>query len=824
MYPHKMTDDLKRSFKDAHSFALRLNDDSIRLEHLIYSILNADTDINLKLKNFITDYDLLVIDVYNMANKVSSKVKRETSDEDLLVMSNDIKETLKLSAKHTPDDSVAPLDILYVISFHTEFKSFSKLFEEYGLTADMLEDNFDRYDIINENDDGFGGFEQYNPISIPNKTNPKTKTPILDANSRDLTIAAKNGKIDPVLGRDMDIERVSQILTRRKKNNPILVGEPGTGKTSIAEGLALKIVQNDCPIALQNKRVVALDLISLISGTKYRGQFEERIKGIIEEVRYNKDIILFIDEIHTLIGAGNASGGLDAANIFKPALARGELQCIGATTLDEFQKHIEKDGALERRFQKVLINPTTATETLDILKNIKNKYELHHNVIYTEEALEEIVRLCDRYVTNRNFPDKAIDVLDEAGSRTQIKLEIPPKIKELEKNLKELKLKKELVVELQQYEAAAELKEKDIKLKLEYEKELTIWKNSVKHNPITVNDNMISEVVSMMTGIPLNKISQSEIKRIINIDKELSGSIIGQQEAINKVSSAIKRNAAGISRSNRPLASFLFVGPTGVGKSELAKVMADKVYGSSDNLIKIDMSEYGDRFNISKLIGSPPGYVGYDEGGYLTEKVRNQPYSIVLFDEVEKAHPDVLNLLLQILDEGHLVDSNGRNVNFKQSIIIMTSNIGVKKSEDIGTPIGFGSNDLDFKTDVISSEIKKYFRPEILNRIDEIVQFNYLTEDNLKNIVDIEMGKLNKHLKSLGHLIKYDNDVIVKLSKIEHNISYGAREINRIIQKHIENKLSESLLASGLPKKSVITIKVNDDKNDEFKFSVKKVE
>ncbi len=589
--------------------------------------------------------------------------------------------------------------------------------------------------------------------------------------------------------------------------------------TAIAEGLAVKIANNDCPRTLQGKRLVALDLTLMVAGTKYRGEFEQRIKGLLEEVRDNRNVILFVDELHTIVGAGNGAGALDAANVFKPALARGEVQCIGATTLDEYREHIETDGALERRFQKVLVNAPTLSETKQILMNLKVKYQDFHNVSYTDEAIDEIVRLADRYITNREFPDKAIDIMDEAGSRAQVSIKAPKGIKELEEKLKTIKENKQLVVKSQDFERAAELRDQEKKVLAELDKQNTNWKKNILTDKTIVNDEMICEVVSMMTGIPITKISENEIKRLINIDKEISNSVVGQEEAIKKIASAIKRNRTGIRKQNKPIGSFMFIGPSGVGKTELAKVLSTQVFGTEDSLIRVDMSEYGEKFNVSKLIGSPPGYVGYNEGGQLTEEVRNKPYSVVLFDEIEKAHPDVFDTLLQLLDEGHLTDGSGRKVNFKNTVIIMTSNTGMKEVQDFGVKIGFNSSESseDKTKEIIEKTLKKQFKPEFLNRLDDIIFFKHLNTEDIIKIVDIQLNELSERLAESNYTFTVTDEVKEKLAELGYNKKYGARELQRTIQKYIEDPMSDELLTAGMPGVGNFSVTFNKETD---KFSI----
>jgi ATP-dependent Clp protease ATP-binding subunit ClpC len=641
-----------------------------------------------------------------------------------------------------------------------------------------------------------------------------SSTPVLDNFSRDLNKLAEAGKLDPVIGRDREILRIAQILSRRKKNNPIILGEPGCGKTAIVEGLAMRIVNGDCPSNLLDKRLVNLDLTSVVAGTKYRGQFEERMKVIIEELSANPNIIVFIDEIHTLVGSGNSSGSMDGSNIFKPALARGELQVIGATTLDEFRKNIEKDGALERRFQKVIVDPSTVAETIQILKNVRDKYETYHKVTYSDEVIETCVKLADRYITDREFPDKAFDILDEVGARMQTELKVPEAIEELKRKAAELKQQKLDVVKKQNYEQAAQLRDKEKKLldKLDQEKQKFEEQMSKDKQKVEMDD--VYDVVSNMTKIPVNKMSVDDTKALLNLDKHIVGTVIGQDAAVIKVAKSIKRNRLGIKDPNRPIGSFVFLGSTGVGKTHLAKQLAKEMFGSEDALIRVDMSEYQEKHTVSKLVGAPPGYVGYEEGGLLTEKVKNKPYSVILFDEVEKAHKDVFTVLLQILDDGHVTDSLGRKINFKNTLIILTSNLGVKKLQDFGTGIGFSNNTYsneEAKKDILMKEMKNFFSPEFINRIDDTIVFNSLSQEDIKKITDIELKKLMKRLDEMKYKITYDESLLNYLSKIGYDEVYGARPLKRAIQDKVEDLLSEEVLTDKIIVGKTYVIKVEDE-------------
>jgi len=635
------------------------------------------------------------------------------------------------------------------------------------------------------------------------KSTSNSKTPVLDNFSRDLIKLASEGKLDPVIGRDIEIKRISQILSRRKKNNPIIIGEPGCGKTAIAEGLAIRIYEGDCPQTLCDKRIVSLDMTSIVAGTKYRGQFEERLKVILEELYENNDIIVFIDEIHTIIGAGNSSGSLDASNIFKPALARGEIQCIGATTLDEYRENIEKDGALERRFQKVMVDGATIDETIEILNNIKDKYEDHHKVRYSDSAVKACVTLSDRYITDRELPDKAIDVLDEVGARAQINIKLPEIIESLKTEAVNIKNQKIAVVKGQKYEEAAQLRDKEKRLldKLDFEKKKFEKEKNLVRKDIT--EQMVYEVVSVMTKIPVSKLTSDEKTSLLDLETNLNKTVIGQDSAVNKISKAIRRNRVGIKDPNRPIGSFIFLGSTGIGKTHLAKQLAKEIFGDEESLIRVDMSEYQEKFSMSRLIGSPPGYVGYDQGGQLTEAVKNKPYSVVLFDEVEKANKDIFSLLLQMMDDGFLTDSFGRKINFRNCLIIMTSNLGVKKLQDFGTGIGFDtsnsmSTNEELKRALLQKELKSHFTPEFLNRVDEVIIFNPLRENEVCQIVEIEISKLNNRLKKLGYDIFFEKKVKSFISEVGFDEKYGARPIKRAIQEKIEDLISEEVLKGNV--------------------------
>jgi ATP-dependent Clp protease ATP-binding subunit ClpC len=670
---------------------------------------------------------------------------------------------------------------------------------------------------IDDDDDESSSFSSSNK-----KPDAKSKTPVLDTYSRDLTKMAEEGKLDPIVGREKEIERVSQILSRRKKNNPILIGEPGVGKSSIAEGLALRIIQRKVSRLLFNKRIVMLDLASMVAGTKYRGQFEERIKALMAEMEKEPDVILFIDEIHTIIGAGGASGSLDASNMFKPALARGEIQIIGATTLDEYRKHIEKDGALERRFQKVIVEPASPEETIQIIGNIKDKYESHHNVIYTEDAIKACVDLTNRYVTDRFLPDKAIDALDEAGSRVHISnIVVPKEITDIENKIVEIKEKKNHVIRSQKYEEAAKLRDIERQLNDSLEKERKRWEDECANNKQTVTEDNVAEVVSMMTGIPLQKVSQNETVKLAKMQDSIIGKVIGQDDAVKKIVKAIQRGRVGLKDPNKPIGSFMFLGPTGVGKTQLAKVLAKYLFDSEDSLIRIDMSEYMEKFAVSRLIGAPPGYVGHDEGGQLTEKVRRKPYSVVLLDEIEKAHPEVFNLLLQVLDDGQLTDSLGRKVNFKNTIIIMTSNTGSRQLKEFGTGVGFSTKNKESKAGeeanaVIEKELKKKFAPEFLNRIDDVVMFNSLTKEDINKIIGIELEKLVDRVNKMEFQLEITEVATDYIASQGFDPEYGARPLKRAIQKHVEDVLTEEIIQQNPEKGSKLLLDYNNEEDKMF--------
>ena len=660
-------------------------------------------------------------------------------------------------------------------------------------------------------------FFEDGPQTGPKKVRKGSDTPILDNFSRDLTKIAEEGKIDPVIGRDKEVKRIAQILSRKKKNNAVIVGDAGVGKSALIEKLALMVYKGECPTNLLDKRIVSLDLTSLVAGTKYRGQFEERIKAILTELQQVTNVVVFIDELHTMVGAGNSSGTMDAANILKPALARGEIQCIGATTFDEYKKHLEKDAALVRRFQKIILKESTKEETIEILKNLKPSYETFHKVEYEENVMETIVNLSDRYITDRQFPDKAIDVLDELGSEKRVSTTIPESIESLKKEIEVVKEKKIQVVKSQNYEQAAKLRDEERKLLTKLEEEKQSWVDSMKENktPITVDN--VYEIITEMTGVPITRLDEKETDKLLKMESLLSSKVIGQDEAISTISKSIRRNRVGIKDANKPIGSFIFLGSTGVGKTFLAKKIAELLFGDSEKIIRIDMSEFMEKHNVSKLIGSPPGYVGYDEGGQLTEKVKNNPFSVILFDEIEKAHRDVFNLLLQILDEGHLTDSFGRKVNFTNTIIIMTSNVGAKKVSDFGGGVGFSTSSsetqkYEVRKSIIQKSLRQQFNPEFLNRIDDVILFNALNEENLKKIILMEMENLGSRLTNKNYIVNFDKTVIDRIFILNTQEEYGARPLKRIIQNLCEDFLSEEILKGNIVEKEPITLKWKDEK------------
>ena len=818
--------------------AIRLRNSYIGPEHLLLGILREGEGKAIEvLFNLQIDLKQLKIE---MENRLSASQESDEMDENELNFNDVASRILKLcilESKQMKCEAVDSEHILLAIMRQKNNRA-SQLLEEHEVTYDKVmelltlqpdapsaglgfeedEDEEEDHSMLQrpQSPQGQSGNTQQTRTTQQKKT--ANETPILDNFGTDLTRAAEEGKLDPVVGREKEIERVAQILSRRKKNNPVLIGEPGVGKSAIVEGLALRIVEKKVSRILFNKRVVTLDMASVVAGTKYRGQFEERIRSIIKELQKNPDVILFIDEIHTLVGAGSAAGSMDAANMLKPALARGEIQCIGATTLDEYRKNIEKDGALERRFQKIIVEPTTPEETLQILRNIKDRYEDHHNVIYTDAALEACVKLADRYITDRFFPDKAIDALDEAGSRVHlINISVPKEIEEQEKQIDDMKNRKNEAVRLQNFELAASFRDKEKELSIQLDTMKENWEKSLRENRETVDDEQIANVVSMISGIPVQKMAQTEGMRLMGMKDDLMGKVIGQDKAIETLVKAIRRSRIGLKDPNRPIGTFMFLGPTGVGKTHLAKELAKFMFGSADALIRVDMSEYMEKFTVSRLVGAPPGYVGYEEGGLLTEKVRRKPYSIVLLDEIEKAHPDVFNILLQVLDEGHLTDTNGRTVDFKNTIVIMTSNVGTRQLKDFGKGIGFTSgqaeNMKDYSRSIITKALNKQFAPEFLNRLDEIINFDQLEMESLVKIVDIELEGLYKRVESIGYKLIMDEEARKFIANKGYDIQYGARPLKRAIQTHVEDALAEVILGNEIQEGDTIRGTYNKEKD-----------
>ena len=813
--------------------ALRLGHDYIGVEHLLLGIIREGEGVAMKM------IESSGINSKELRKKLESKLDsgqiselKSSGNIPLLKQAEKVLKITYLEAKLFKSNMIGTEHLLLSI-LKEDNNIASSLLKEHDLNYESIKEELDimmesgykpeslpesKYPESADEDD-MEKEDSFSSSSPKKTTDSKSKTPVLDNFGRDLTKFAEDDKLDPIVGREKEIERVSQILSRRKKNNPLLIGEPGVGKSAIAEGLALRITQRKVSRVLFNKRVISLDLASLVAGTKYRGQFEERMKAVMSELEKSPDIILFIDEIHTIVGAGGASGSLDASNMFKPALARGELQCIGATTLDEYRQFIEKDGALERRFQKVLVEPTSIEETLQILENIKEKYEDHHNVKYSSEAIKSCVNLTERYISDRHLPDKAIDALDEVGSRVHItNINVPESIITIEKNIEDVKELKNKVVRSQQYEEAARLRDSERKLNEELDNAKIKWEEESKTHRQEVTDEDVAEVVAMMTGIPVQKVAEKESGKLMKMVDSMNGTVIGQNEAITKVVKAIQRNRAGLKDPNKPVGSFIFLGPTGVGKTQLCKVLAKYLFNSEEALIRIDMSEYMEKFAVSRLIGAPPGYVGYEEGGQLTEKVRRKPYSIILLDEIEKAHPDVFNLLLQVLDDGKMTDSLGRNIDFKNTIIIMTSNIGARQLQDFGTGVGFGTktraeNDQENIKGVIQSALKKAFAPEFLNRIDDVVIFNSLDKKDILKIIDIELEKLFKRINSLGYKVELTKNAKEYVAEKGFDEKYGARPLNRAIQKYIEDPLAEKIIQKKVREGDVI--KIDFDKKKE---------
>ena len=814
--------------------ALRLGNDFIGTEHLLLGLIREGDNTAVRiLKSF-------NIDLYELRKEIELAVKDKTGKNianiNSLPLTKQAEKVIRvtvLEAKALKSATVETENLMLSILKNKEniatqiLNQFDVDYDLFRQELGIVKSNDPRAEYTDENDDDFDEEKKYSQSKGGKQQGgAKSKTPVLDNFGRDITKMAEMGALDPIVGREREIERVSQILSRRKKNNPILIGEPGVGKTAIVEGLALRIVQRKVSRVLFDKRVVSLDLAALVAGTKYRGQFEERMKAIMNELEKNRDVILFIDELHTIVGAGGASGSLDASNIFKPALARGELQCIGASTLDEYRMYIEKDGALDRRFQKVMVDPPSVEDTILILNNIKSKYEEYHNVNYDPEAIDACVKLSDRYVTDRLLPDKAIDVMDEVGARVHLKnINVPQNIVDLEKKIEDVKVEKNKVVKSQKFEEAASLRDTEKRLQEQLEKAKNEWEEESKHKRFPIGEEDIAEVVSMMTGIPVKRMVEAETEKLRKMAEDMKGMVIGQDEAIAKVVKAIQRNRVGLKDPKKPIGTFIFLGPTGVGKTELARALSRYMFDSEDSLIRIDMSEYMEKFTVSRLIGAPPGYVGYEEGGQLTEKVRRKPYSVILLDEIEKAHPDIYNILLQVLDDGLLTDGLGRKVDFKNTTIIMTSNIGVRQLKDFGAGVGFATtarveNEDEANKAVIEKALKKTFSPEFLNRIDDVVIFNSLSRENIFNIIDILMKGVMKRLANLGFSLELTGDAKAFLAEKGYDVQFGARPLHRAIQKYLEDPLAEEILNLNVKAGDLLVADL-DKENSKLVFSFK---
>ena len=822
---NKFSEGLTKVFKHSKSEAKRLHSEFLSTEHFLLGIIQTDNSAKEILENLQADLTQIRRKIENM-NVNTNPFSEEKENISFTKLADYAVKRADLECRQYRASEINTVHLLLGILYKMEDPT-TNILSAYEIDYDSVAKEYQSmlknsgqlpkssaYDDDEER-------EEYGQMKKPtgNIGTGKSKTPTLDNFGRDLTALASEGKLDPVIGREKEIERVSQILSRRKKNNPLLIGEPGVGKSAIAEGLALRIMQKKVSRVLFNKRVITLDLASLVAGTKYRGQFEERMKAIMTELEKNRDVILFIDELHTIVGAGSSTGSLDASNMFKPALARGEIQCIGATTLDEYRQYIEKDGALERRFQKVMVEPTSVEETILILNQIKDKYEDHHNVTYTDEAIAACVNLTSRYITDRFLPDKAIDAMDEAGSRVYIKnMKVPTDIIEHEKQIEEIKELKQKAVKAQDYLEARKLKDEEERLQLELAVAQDKWDKEVKEKKEVVTEENVAEVVSMMSGVPVTKVGKNEMDKLANMDNLLNGKVIGQEDAVKKVVKAIQRNRAGLKDPNRPIGTFIFLGTTGVGKTELAKVMARELFDSDDALIRIDMSEYMEKFAVSRLVGAPPGYVGYEEGGQLTEAVRRKPYAVVLLDEIEKAHPDVFNILLQILDEGHVTDSLGRKVDFRNTIIILTSNIGTRDLKDFGDGVGFGTSAKKTSSDAraratIENALKKAFAPEFLNRIDDIIIFNSLEKEDIKKIIDLELNKLYKRLEKLNYKVELTDEARDFIAEKGWDKDFGARPLKRAIQKYIEDLLAEMLVNKQFSEGETVVLKLNEAKD-----------
>ncbi len=820
--------------------ALRLGNDFIGTEHLVLGLIRDGENTAVKILKSLN------IDLFELRKEIEIAVKDKTGKNianiNSLPLTKQAEKVIRITVLEAKAQKSALVESEHLMLSILKNKEniATQILNQFDVDYDVFKNelgfvtsNPPSAEFSDEGDDDFDeerkqyGQQKAQRGSTANQ--PKTKTPVLDNFGRDITRLAENGSLDPIVGRETEIERVSQILSRRKKNNPILIGEPGVGKTAIVEGLALRIVQRKVSRVLFDKRVVSLDLAALVAGTKYRGQFEERMKAIMNELEKNRDVILFIDEIHTIVGAGGASGSLDASNIFKPALARGELQCIGASTLDEYRMHIEKDGALDRRFQKVIVEQPSVEETIEILNNIKNKYEYYHNVTYSQDAIDACVKLSDRYMTDRLLPDKAIDVLDEVGARKHIKnINVPEEIIELEKKIEDIKSEKNKVVKSQRFEEAASLRDTEKRLQEELEAAKNAWEEESKHKRFPIEEEDIAEVVCMMTGIPVKRMVQAETEKLRRMANDLQGAVVGQQEAISKVVKAIQRNRVGLKDPKKPVGTFIFLGPTGVGKTELARALARHMFDSDDSLIRIDMSEYMEKFTVSRLIGAPPGYVGYEEGGQLTEKVRRKPYCVILLDEIEKAHPDIYNILLQVLDDGQLTDGMGRKVDFKNTLIIMTSNIGARQLKDFGDGVGFATANRMENADennkaVIEKALKRTFSPEFLNRIDDVVVFNSLSKENIFEIIDILMQGVMKRLTNLGFSMELSPEAKNFIAEKGYDSQFGARPLHRAIQKYLEDPLAEEILNMSIKNGDVMVAGL-DEAAEKIKFTLKEPE
>ena len=833
----KFTPEYKNILERSRDEAIRHNSQEIEPIHLFLALTSDSSSKSYRLiESASTNYS-----IPQLRNEIDSVAHCNSNlTEENIITSPLAERIIKLStleARMLKSEYVDAEHLLLALFHNSETQNmdFLKTFINIGINYDSLynclkkeaelptmgagfsDEDFEEDDIMSQENN-----ETTTPVKKTSQTHKGNDTPVLDKYGIDMTRAAEENRLDPVIGRDKEIERIAQILSRRKKNNPVLIGEPGVGKSAIVEGLALRIVQRKVSRLLFNKRVIALDMATIVAGTKFRGQFEERLKAILNELSKNKDIILFIDEIHTIVGAGNAQGTMDAANILKPALARGEIQCIGATTLDEYRKNIEKDGALERRFQKVIVEPTTPEETLQILNNIKDKYEEHHNVIFTPEAISACVNLTQRYVSDRNFPDKAIDALDEAGSRVHVtNITVPKEIEDLEIVIDETAQSKLKAAQAQNFESAAAFRDKEHKLRAELEEAKKRWEENLNKERETVDEDKVAEVVAMMTGVPVQRVAQAEGKRLVNMSPTLKSEIIGQDNAIDKITKAIQRNRIGLKDPNKPIGTFMFLGPTGVGKTHLAKKLAEYLFDSADNLIRVDMSEFMEKFTVSRLVGAPPGYVGYEEGGQLTEKVRRRPYSIVLLDEIEKAHPDVFNILLQVMDEGRLTDSFGRKVDFKNTIIIMTSNVGTRQLKEFGSGIGFNTQKIDkeYSHSVLQKALNKAFSPEFLNRVDDIIIFDSLDKEAIFKIIDIELVGFLKRITELGYTLKISDEAKTFIAEKGYDVQYGARPLKRAIQKYLEDELAELIISEAVSVGDTIIVDY-DKENDKISTSI----